>query len=179
MNCWPVPKSHSRYLPCDGESGSFWEQRQDRFHCGVDIYAPQKSDIISIADGTVVDLGIFTSPSQVRYWNTTYYLVIANNGGTFFRYAELDDVAVEKGTAIQAGDFLGSVGQVLHIKKIDDTCPLYIRQLKEKKHTSMLHIEWHDRPLFPSKTYLGGNWFGTRKPEGLLDPTSLLESISD
>ncbi len=179
MNCWPVPQSYSRCLPHDRESGSFWEQRQDRFHCGIDIYAPRKSDILSIADGIVIDVGIFTTPVQVRYWNTTYYLVIANNDGTFFRYAELDNVTVEKETTVQTGDTLGAVGQVLHLAKIDGTCPAYIQQLKEKNRATMLHIEWYDQYLTPSTQYLGGNWFGTRKPGGLRDPTTLLESIQE
>lgn len=179
MKCWPVPQSYSQQLPKAGKPGSFWEQRQDRFHCGVDIYAPRKSKILSIFDGIVFDVGIFTHPTQVYYWNMTHYLLIANSDGTYFRYAELEDVTVTKGMTIRAGDQLGSVGQVLNSKKMDSRCPLYIQRLNEKKQTSMLHLEWHDQPPVQSTEYFGGNWFGSRKPPGLQDPTFLLESIPE
>ncbi len=28
-------------VPQIGEAGSFWENRGDRYHCGVDLYAPE------------------------------------------------------------------------------------------------------------------------------------------
>ena len=55
---WPVPDSYSKYIPVNGNPGSFWEDRNDRHHCGIDIYAPIGSDVVSIEDGQVIETGI-------------------------------------------------------------------------------------------------------------------------
>ena len=76
MKCWPAPKSYTKNLPTSGVPGSFWENRRDRYHCGVDIYAPEGSDVLSVEDGKVIDIDIFTSPDKIPYWNTTYYVLL-------------------------------------------------------------------------------------------------------
>lgn len=76
MKYWPVPDRYSKDISADGSPGSFWENRQDRFHCGIDIYAPAGSDVLSIEDGEVIDIGIFTAPAKVPYWNITKYITI-------------------------------------------------------------------------------------------------------
>ena len=41
-----VPKkqiSISSRIPQKGEAGSFWEDRGDRYHCGVDLYTPENT----------------------------------------------------------------------------------------------------------------------------------------
>lgn len=58
MRYWPVPDSYSKNIPLHGSSGSFWENRGDRYHCGVDIYAPPGSKVIAIECGEVIDLGV-------------------------------------------------------------------------------------------------------------------------
>ena len=97
MKHWPVPNSYSKSIPTENSSGSFWECRKDRHHCGIDIYAPDGSDVLSIEDGTVIDCGIFTSPDRIPYWNTTYYLLIKNETGLICKYAELGRVTVKVG----------------------------------------------------------------------------------
>ena len=79
-----------------------------------------------------------------------------------------------------AGDVgeVGRVGSVLNPEKINDETPEYIKKLKEASDSSMLHFELYEsRPEF-SKRYLGGNWFGSEKPRGLLDPTRRLVALS-
>ena len=95
MKYWPVPDSYSKIIPKNGNPGSFWENRGDRFHCGVDIYAPYKSHVLSIDDGVVVETGTFTSSKEVYYWKETKYVVIKNKEGIYNKYAELDDVFVK------------------------------------------------------------------------------------
>lgn len=177
MKYWPVPKSYSKNIPQNNKPGSFWKNRLDRFHCGVDIYAPKLSKVLSIESGEVIDSGIFTSPMDVYYWNTTYFVDIKNNDNVYFRYAELNNTTVKKGDIVDAGDIIGFVGQVLNKSKIDDKSPQYIRDLKNKDNLSMLHFELYIGSPKLSKKYLGGNWFEEKKPNNLLNPTEFLQSI--
>ena len=66
MKHWPVPNSFSNKIPVQGTSGSFWENRGDRHHCGIDIYAPANSEVLSITDGMVMDVGIFTTSDKMK-----------------------------------------------------------------------------------------------------------------
>jgi murein DD-endopeptidase MepM/ murein hydrolase activator NlpD len=66
MKYWPVLNNYSKIIPTSG-SGSFWEDRGDRHHYGVDIYAPDNSDVLSIEDGKIIDIGIFTSLDKIPY----------------------------------------------------------------------------------------------------------------
>ena len=176
MKYWPAPDSYSKEIPTVGSLGSFWENRIDRYHCGVDIYAPEGSEVLSVEDGEIIDLGIFTSPDELSYWNKTFYILIQNNTGFICKYAELGDVTVKTGEVISAGQVIGYVGLVLNMDNITRSSPSYIQEIKKNKNISMLHFELYKTP--PSKTaeYLGGNWFGDTKPESLLDPTDYLRS---
>ena len=176
---WPVPNSYCNIIPSDGTPGSFWENRFDRCHCGVDIYAPPSSDVVSIEGGRVIGTGVFTSPLKVPYWNVTYDVLVETDSGLLCRYAELGFVAVNTGDFVKAGQLVGNVGLVLDTCKITETSPPYIRKIKENGSPSMLHFELWDAQVVDSDNYLGGNWFGAGKPQKLLDPTAYLESTLD
>lgn len=176
MGYWPVPESYSKTIPSTGAPGSFWENRGDRQHCGVDIYAPPGCDVLSIEEGEVIDAGVFTSPDKVPYWNTTYYILIKNKAGFVCRYAELADVAVAVGEAVKAGQLIAHVGLVLDSEKIVEDSPPYIQDLKEKGNLSMLHFELYRSTPNKIGDYLGGSCFGDSKPENLRDPTDYLRS---
>ena len=86
-------------------------------------------------------------------------------------------VKPKKGDKIKAGQLIGKVGLVLNSKKINKTSPDYIQKLKNK-NPSMLHLElYSNNPIKSHDNYLGGNWFGDKKPNNLLDPTEYLKSI--
>lgn len=174
---WPVPDSFSKALPTRGEPGAFWEERGDRWHCGVDIYAPEGSEVVTISGGTVLEVGEFTSPRLVQYWNVTYYVLVRNRDGTLCRYAELSGVSVDEGDEVSVGDAIGRVGQVLNVDKIDDSAPSYIQALSGSERLSMLHLEVYCELPEPSSKYLGGNWFGARMPEHLLNPVEYFEGL--
>ena len=181
MKYWPAPYSHSIDIPSPGFPGSFWEDRDDRYHCGVDIYAPEGSGVLSIEAGKVIEIGISTSPQLVPYWHETSYVLIKNKNepGHICKYAELGDIKVRVGDSIRAGQLIGHVGLVLDLDKITDNSPFYIREIMKKENGSMLHFELFKSP--PIKTnvdldYLGGNWFCDTKPKSLLDPTKYLFS---
>lgn len=174
MKHWPVPNSYSKSIPATGSSGAFWEDRGDRCHCGIDIYAPEGSDVQSVEDGTVIRVGRFTSPSEVPYWNRTSYILIQNGSGLMCKYAEIGDVKVKKGDSVSTGQPIGCIGLVLDRDKITVDSPEYIQKLE---HASMLHFELYKSVAIESdESYRGGNWFGDTKPENLLDPRDYLSS---
>ena len=156
---------------------SFWEDRGDRSHGGIDLYAPVGSPVVAIEDGTVTSAGIFTSPDRVSYWNLTWEVTIAHASGIYCRYGELVDITVGKGDRVAAGLVIGHVGEVLNLPLIGPGAPPYIRSLKEQGHGSMLHLEVFASVPGPAPEYLGGNWFSPERPANLLDPTPFLSDI--
>ena len=177
MKYWPVPDSYTKKIPDKNLPGSFWENRQDRYHCGIDIYAPDGSDVISIDNGYVVKTGIFTKSTTVPYWNQTRYIIIKNTKDLLYNYAELGDVVVKKGEYVNAGQLIGHVGTVLNINKVTIKSPKYIQKIKNNKHQSMLHFEIYNNLPSSNKKYSGGNWFGKNKPSYLLNPANHLKKI--
>ena len=179
MKFWPVPNSYSKKIPTLPSSGSFWENRKDRYHCGIDIYATEGSDVISIDEGKVIDVGIFTSPDLVAYWNITKYVTIKIRDNLFLKYAELSDVIVKVNQLLRPGQLIGHVGTVLNFKKINEKSPKYIQKIKSENNPSMLHLETYNIKPNNTTEYLGGNWHNNRKPKNLLKPINYLKKIDD
>ena len=177
MKYWPVPNSYSKNIPANESPGSFWEDRGDRHHCGIDIYAPKGSDVIAIENGKVIDIGLFTSPLETPYWNTTYYILIKNITGYICKYAELKDLNVHINEKVNSGQLIGHVGQVLNSQSITEESPFYIKKLLKNGKLSMLHLELLKAPSIDSKKYLGGNWYGSKIPKYLVNPMPYLSSI--
>lgn len=174
MKAWPL-EGAKRDFPLSGP-GSFWEDRKDRRHCGVDLYAKEGSAVLSMDEGVVTHIGIATSPEKIKYWNTTSFIVVKHDS-VFVKYSELGKLNVKEGCVVRAGEPLGTVGLVLNNAHISSDSPVYIQQLKGK-NPSMLHLElYKDKPITEHKLYLGGNWFGDKKPENLLDPTVVFKTI--
>lgn len=170
--------SISMILPGDHEPGSFWEDRGDRYHCGIDIYAPAGSDVLACESGEVIDAGIQTSPDKVSYWETTLFVMIKTRSNLYCRYAELADSTVKIGDRVLEGQVLGHVGRVVRPPLVDGCSPLYIQRLKLAGNLTMLHFEvYRLRPGY-MRAYLGGNWFGAGQPEGLLDPGPYLRNAT-
>jgi len=174
MKYWPVPDSYFKQIPAKGSPGSFWENRGDRFHCGVDIYAPENSNVYSIEKGKVKDIGIFTSPEIVKYWNRTFYVIIKGTSGLFYKYAEMNSTYVNVDETVETGQLIGHIGLVLNSEKINEKSPEYIKRIKEKGKLSMLHFEVYNSKPFKNNKYVGGNWFHKMKPKILLDPNKVL-----
>ncbi|MFP4548947.1 MAG: M23 family metallopeptidase [Fidelibacterota bacterium] len=176
MPRWPL-KTRQSQLPTPKSAGSFWEDRKDRRHCGIDLYAEQGADVLAIEAGEVVDTGIMTAPEFIHYWNITHYVIVKNSDGTFWKYGEMEDIFVKKGEIISEGQLIGKVGLVLNTSKINESSPLYIQKLKHK-NPSMLHLElFSDNPIGAHEKYLGGNWFEQARPKNLLDPADRLMKI--
>jgi murein DD-endopeptidase MepM/ murein hydrolase activator NlpD len=145
----------------------------------VDIYAPMGSEVFAVENGRVVEVGLFTSQFSIPYWNDTYFVIIKTSSGYCSKYAELNDVQVIVDEQIRSGQIIGYIGQVLDGKNIVKESPEYIKKLLQKGNESMLHFEFLKKTPFNSKQYLGGNWFGSKKPEYLINPSSLLNFSRD
>ena len=173
---WPVPKSYSQSLPKVGEPGSFWENRGDRFHCGVDIYAPERSPVYAVEDGLVIKLGLFTSPDMVDYWNHTYFILIHHCSGFIALYAEMDQSTLDNDDMIKKGQFLGRVGRVLNVKRISKDSPEYIQRLKKQNSSTMLHFECFKSFPCTIPHYIGGNTLTLKntRPDFLLNPSNFI-----
>ena len=157
--------------------GYFWEDRGDRHHCGIDIYASEGNAVVSIADGQVVIIGLFATPAQVRYWNPTYHIIVQHKQNLYCRYAELVNCLVVAGQCVQAGQVIGHVGTVLNKKCIDDKTPTYIQELALKEKFSMLHLEALKRIPTETTFYQGGNLFSEREKEPWMDPMVVLKNV--
>lgn len=178
MKYWPVPESYSTKPPEKGVPGSFWENREDRHHCGVDIYAPKGSKVQAVEAGEILEVGQFTSPELTPYWNVTYYILIQIKNGWVSKYAELGEVLVKAGERVRGGQVIALVGSVLNPDQIGEGSPPYIRRLRENGNQSMLHFELYEEKPSSSEHYLGGNCFRERKPDGLLDAAAYLRDSS-
>lgn len=167
-----------KVFPDNNEPGSFWENRGDRFHCGIDIYYPFGSEVFSISSGKVIDIGVFTSEKLVCYWNKTYFVDVKICDNLFCRYAEMEKINVKRNDFLKPGDLIGLVGQVLNKDKVDKNSPKYIQKLAKLGNISMLHFElYKNNPIdINDSNYLGGNWFSKDKPECLLDPLVFLKN---
>jgi len=173
---WPLPGTIPT-LPPPGGPGSFWEDRGDRRHAGLDLYAPAGSAVVSIEGGNVVSTGVFTSPDGAPYWNVTYQVTIAHDSGIFCRYAELGELAVRDGVRVDGGQVIGCTGEVLNPARVGTGSPAYTRRLADLGRTSMLHLEVSASVPGPDPGYLGGNWFFAEKPAHLLDPGLVLRDL--
>lgn len=171
---WPVPNSYLKHIPEKGEPGSFWEDRDDRRHCGVDIYAPEGAIVVAIESGVVIDSGVFTDPTLCDYHNRTYYVVIKSKEKINYKYAEILDVSVSIGEFVEVGTTIGKIGSVVNIDMLGPDSPFYIRELAHKGNPSMLHLELYKAPIIEVRPYQSGNFFGKDCPASLIDPTYFL-----
>ena len=95
--------------PADGPISSGFGYRdhpvegEERFHYGVDIAAPDGSDVCCFADGTVKAVGESSSYGK--------YVIVTHEGGYETLYAHCSAISVSSGAQVGKGDVLGKVGQ--------------------------------------------------------------------
>ncbi len=174
MSVWPVPDSYAKDIPKNGAQGSFWEDRDEKFNCGIDIFAPAGSEVLAIESGMVFITDVFTSHNDGNYFNKTYYIVVRTPHKIFFKYAALQEVLVNVGDQVRQGQPIGKVGTIFNENRIDMETPYYIMDLVNLGNTSMLHMELYKFPVIEIKPYMAGNFLGKQKPYSLLDPALYL-----
>ncbi len=106
---WSEPQPNIDFiLPVSGRlSGNFGRRRifnnQPRKpHSGIDIAAPKGTDVITPADGTVIEMGDFFFNG-----NTVF---IDHGQGVITMYCHLDTMAVSKGDRVKQGESIATVG---------------------------------------------------------------------
>ena len=75
-----------------------------RLHTGIDILAEKGTFVSACSDGVVESIEL----------NTTYgnVVTIDHKNGITVKYAGIDNLEVENGDAVKAGDFIGTVGDI-------------------------------------------------------------------
>ena len=96
---WPVP---GRVI------GAFGRQASSRFGTavprnGIDIAATAGAPVSAIHEGRVVFADVFAGFGRL--------VIVEHGGGAFSLYGHLDEVAVQKGTSLERGARLGTVGR--------------------------------------------------------------------
>lgn len=97
-----------RSTPVEGRISSGYGMRSDPFtgkphhHSGIDISAPEGSEIRSVRDGVVVFSGTKGVAGQV--------VEIRNRDGTVATYAHAKSLLAEVGDGVRAGDVVATVG---------------------------------------------------------------------
>lgn len=149
-------------IPIYPHVGAFGIRRRHDIHKGVDLYAPEGTNVYACEDGIVEAATPFTGKkANCPWWNDTDGVYVRGKSGIIV-YGEITKSTEMKiGKEISKGEFIGQVATVL---KKDKGRPM-----------SMLHLELHREPAIHCGTwYLPPN----EKPENLLDPTqNLLFSI--
>ena len=136
-----------------------------RAHAGVDLYAPDFTDVLAMADGVV------TRGPYPFYLRT--FAVEVDHGPFLVRYGELAPDAtppVTEGDAVSQGDLVGRVGILKHANGRRLDVP-----------SMMLHVEMYDktqtggltRAIGTSARWTNGKPFYRRRD--LIDPTGLLK----
>ena len=95
--------------PVGGEISSifglrrFFNEQERRPHSGLDIAAPEGTDIGATADGTVIEAGDFFFSGNMVY--------IDHGQGLISLYAHMSRIDVRPGDVVKRGDIIGAVGQ--------------------------------------------------------------------
>lgn len=144
-------------IPLHPHVGAFGIRRKYDYHCGVDLYAPEGTDVFAVEDGEIVDICPFTGPKAgYPFWLDTEAIYVRGKSGVVV-YGEIEAYKQYKiGDKVEQSHFLGKVKRVI---------------VKDKgRPMSMLHLELHDTNHIHC-----GHWNrGGNKPEGKLDPSKLL-----
>lgn len=155
-----VPVRLCQPLPREGDPGSFGAQRRHDIHTGIDLYTDPKAAVFAIEDGTVIRIEDFTGPkADSPWWNDTKAVFVEGHSGVIV-YGEIEPLdRVQEGLAVQAGDQIGHVVQVL--KKDKGVNPV-----------NMLHLELYQKGQRQSVWWKKDE----TRPENLKDPSALLEN---
>jgi len=81
----------------------FFNEQERNPHSGLDIAAPEGTDIKVTADGTVIESGDFFFSGNMVY--------VDHGQGLISLYAHLSRIDVKPGDVLKRGDILGAVGQ--------------------------------------------------------------------
>lgn len=177
MKFWPLPNSFEEQLPREGERGSFWEDRQIGFNCGIELTCPTDSEVFAIEGGVVLNIDEFTTKSEDCCFENTKQCVIKCNS-IIYKYSFLSEVSVKLGSTIKSGEKLGVCKDILIPERIHSNSPFYLRELTYNNLLSILHIEIFKSPIMEVRPYKYGNFTGEIKPHSIINPLLYLSGLS-
>lgn len=159
----PLFSSYSTYteLGVLNHPGSFGYKRKFHFHEGIDFYCELNDKVLSICNGTIHSIELFTGEEiNSPWWNTTYCVIVKTVFG-FMNYGEIQpNSTLYVGKKIKKGDFIGNSLTVLKKNK--------------NRPQTMLHFELYS--LNTKKFGISWN-IDQPKPINLIDPTSLFSHL--
>jgi len=99
---WPLPAKYKKISSAFGNR-THPVTGKPQFHEGIDIPAPNKTEIYCVADGVVVETG--------NHYANGKYVLVDHGGGVVTSYAHLHTIGVKKGEILKQGEVLGLVGR--------------------------------------------------------------------
>lgn len=181
---WPLKDLRPRFPYRPGEDGAFGFVRKHEIHTGVDLYCDEDQPVVAADDGRFVRCVPFTGPEAGSpWWEPTWAMIVDHVWGVVV-YGEIHakntsalmaiTPLLAPGRHIPRGTVLG------HVKRVRNPKPC------DPRPTTMLHIEmWQDLPSVlacykDKRATVAADWpLGTPKPDGLLDPTDLLQRAAE
>lgn len=158
---WPL-KNLTPSIVDINSVGDFAYPRSFYYHPGIDIYCDYGQEVVSIEDGVITNIEIFTGPNATPtspWWNETFSIIIEGASGAI-GYCELLPLShLKLGYNVKAGELIATITPVLKRDK--------------GVGTSMLHFELYKLNTKDHVTWL----LDEQKPDNLLNPRSLLENI--
>ena len=177
MLFWPVPESYNKKIPHSNEPGSFWEEVGDKYNCGVDIYAPEGSQVIAPESGRVIAVEMFTDSRVMSHFNDTKYVIIRTANNLFLKLAAMGNITVKIGDKVEAGDKMGEIKKIVEDDRIYNLIIQNNFFLSSSYQNSYLHIELTRPPIMEFKPYLAGYFQDSTKPYSLINPSEYLASL--
>lgn len=158
---FPAPKYNGNYKQGMAQFG--WRRPGGRVHAACDIYAPLKSDVVAVADGTIVESGEFYLKTQA--------IAIRHEGIGIIRYGEILEIPKEFlkiDAPVKAGDVIGKVGQVIKVS------PMLHFELFDGTKSGILTdrrkgIEYYNEDVLKNANY--------QRRADLMNPTKLLDRL--
>ena len=158
---WPL-RNKTPSIPPWGHVGDFAFRRSHYHHPGIDLYCKDLQIVQAIEDGIIVQMENFTGPDAnppSPWWLETFSIMVEGKSGVI-GYCELNPHKhLQVGNRVYEGENIGLITPVLK---------------KDKGNgRTMLHFELYTTGTCEHVTWL----LDTDKPEQLLNPRSLLETI--
>ncbi|MDC1068812.1 M23 family metallopeptidase [Candidatus Kapabacteria bacterium] len=176
MKYWPIKNSISNSIPKTGTFGGFWEERDEGFNAGVDIYANDDKDVLAIESGVIIDIDKFSIENQEGLLDS-HFVVIKSLDKMNYKYCEIIPYELKIGQKIEAGQKIGVLSKLYNENILNHNTPIHIRENISQGLLYKLHLELYKAPFSEVRPYKLGNYLGEDKPKSLLNPFVFLSSL--
>lgn len=160
--------------------GYFWEERDEGFNAGVDIFANVGSEVFAIESGVIIDIDNFSNDDEKLGIKNSHFIVVRGIDKINYKYCQITvDSELKVGQKIESGDYLGTVAEVYVENLFSTETPVYVREHFAEDLKSKLHLELYKAPFSEVRPYQLGNYFGEERPKSLLNPQIFLSGLAD